>query len=246
MSAEKTRRVEEKMARLFSERKRFSEHLYKREDSLLPDKYDHNGFEYTGQPTKEEYQKALEYQKSRGDTFIKLEGDQPLSDSFGLEPDITVTMELKATCDGWRRNHHLRFAVPSLMGMEKIEVKHFGSAYGESFARRNVRRLYEKLPYHGAYIDNILVGACYCFSADGMTCIDGLIVDEAYRHQYIATTLIAHIADINPGSTLFLHADEMDTPKEMYLKMGFEITDRLYEYCKTDINIDPKLKIIYS
>ena len=71
-----------------------------------------------------------------------------------------------------------------------------------------------------------------------MTCIDGLIVDEAFRHQYVATSLIAHIADISPDSTLFLHADEMDTPKEMYLRMGFEIIDLLYEYCKTDIDIN--------
>ncbi len=59
MNTERTRLVEEKMARIFSEKKRFSDHLYKWEDSLLPDKYDHNCFEYTGQPTKEEYQKAL-------------------------------------------------------------------------------------------------------------------------------------------------------------------------------------------
>lgn len=236
MNTERTRLVEEKMARIFSEKKRFSDHLYKWEDSLLPDKYDHNCFEYTGQPTKEEYQKALEYQKNRGDIFIKLEGDHPLSNSFGLEMDITVTMELKNR-SSWTRNHSVRFAVPTLEEMERIEVKHFGPIYGESFTRRNVRRLYHKLQYHGAYLNHVLAGACYSFPSDGMTCIDGLIVDEAFRHQYVATSLIAHIADISPGSTLFLHADEMDTPKEMYLRMGFEIIDLLYEYCKTDLDI---------
>ena len=30
--------------------------------------------------------------------------------------------------------------------------------------------------------------------------------------------------------------------KELYMKMGFVNTDRLYEYCKTDIYIDLKLK----
>ena len=50
----KTRFVEERMAGLFSEQKPFSEHFVKWEDKLLPDKYDHNCFEYFGQPTREE------------------------------------------------------------------------------------------------------------------------------------------------------------------------------------------------
>ena len=40
---------------------------------------------------------------------------------------------------------------------------------------------------------------------------------------------------MHPDDTLFLHADEDDTPKDMYLKMGFEIVDRLYEYTRTGI-----------
>jgi len=235
MNPEKTRTTEEKMAGLFSEKKPFSEHFIKWEDNSLPDKYDHNCFEYTGQPTTGEFRKTLEYQRRRGNTFIKLEGDRPLTDSFGLEEDITVTMVLNRDVRGWRRNKNLRFDSPSIEELEEIELKHFGPVYGESFTLRNVRRLYEKLSYHGAYMENVLVASCYTFSSEGMVCIDGLIVDEAYRNQYIATSLIAHIAETYAGSKVFLHADEAGTPKEMYLKMGFEITDHLYEYSCTDI-----------
>ena len=235
MNAEKTRIVEEKSIRLFSVKKPFSEHLSKWEDDSLPDKYDQNFFEYSGQPTKAEFQKALDYQKSRGDNFIKLEGDEPLTDNFGLNSDVTVTMVLKGDTAGWKKNKEVRFGVPSLEELEEIDLKHFGAVYGESFTKRNVRRQYEKLQYHGAYIDNKLVGACHTFSSDGMICIDGLIVDEAFRHQYIATALMAHIADTNADCTVFLHADENDTPKDMYLKMGFEVTDYLYEYICTDL-----------
>ena len=235
MSAETTRTADEKMIRLFSEKKKFSENLFKWEDACLPDKYDHNFFEYIGQPTREEFQRAVDYQRNRGDSFIKLEGTFPLSDSFGLDPEITVTMELSVDTKAWRKNTDVRFRTPAPEEMEEIEVKHFGLLYGESFARRNVRRLYEKLRYHGAYLDGNLVAACYSFSADGMTAIDGLIVDEDHRHQYIATALIAHIAEINPDSILFLHADETDTPKDMYNKLGFRIVDRMYEYSCTDL-----------
>ena len=232
----RTRLAEEKMLKVFSEKKLFSEHLFKWEDPYLPDKYDHNCFQYTGQPALDEFLKAVEYQRKKDDSFIKLQGHRPLSDDFGLEQSITVTMELRGSCRDWPGKDDLRFAAPSIEELEAIEVKHYGPLYGEDFARRNVRRLYDKLSYHGAYIDHRLVAACYSFSSDGMVCIDGLIVDEAYRRQKIATTLLAHIVKTNEGSVVFLHADESDTPKDMYRKMGFEITDRLYEYSCLDLN----------
>ena len=221
---------------MFSERKPFSEHLMKWEDPLLPDKYDQNFFEYSGQPTKEEFAKAVNYQKGIGAGFIKLEGDDPLLDDFGLNSDVTLTMALRTDGARWRTNPDLNFGKPTVDEVEELEVKHFGQQYGEGFARRNIRRNYEKLTYQGAYLDGKLVGACYCFSSEGSTCIDGLIVDEGYRKRYVATSLIAHIRDSYPGTVLFLHADEDDTPREMYEKMGFETIDRLYEYLCSDLS----------
>lgn len=225
-----TRKVEEKMAGLFSTKRPFSAHLFKWEDPLLPDKYDHNCFEYSGQPSREELEEAMQYQRSIGSAFIKLEGDEPLLDSFGLEQSITLTMVLRSAGQSWKTNPELVFHVPSLSELEDIERRHFGPLYGEDFTRRNIRRLYEKLTFHGAYLDGKLVGAGYSFSDSGFTCIDGLIVDTAYRKRCVATSLIKHIKESCPDTILFLHADDDDTPKEMYLKMGFEISDRLYEY----------------
>ena len=205
------------------------------EDAVLPDKYDHNCFEYRGQPTGEEFERAIAYQKSAGASFIKLEGNEPLKDDFGLEAGVTLTMALQTERPRWTLNEELSFRRPALPELERIEVRHFGAAYGEDFTKRNIRRLYEKLDYHGAYLGDTLVGACYSFTADGITCLDGLIVDSAYRRRYIATTLIGRIWAIRPGNVLILHADEEDTPKDMYRKMGFETVDRLCEYSRTDI-----------
>ena len=232
----KTRKNEERLISLFSESKPFSEHMIKWEDKLLPDKYDQNFFEYSGQPTKEEFQNAIQYQKEIGAGFIKLEGDDPLADSFGLEAGVTLTMVLRSCGTGWMTNPSLIFGTPSIKELEELEVKHFGSLYGEDFTKRNIRRQYEKLTYHGAYLDGKLVGSCYSFCSDGLVCIDGLIVDSEYRKRYVATSLIAHIKDSYPDTILFLHADEDDTPKEMYEKMGFKTIDRLYEYLCTDIS----------
>jgi len=232
-----TRTIEEKMGRLFSEKKTFSEHLSKWEDYLLLDKYDHNCFEYSGQPSEEEFRRALRYQKDLGVNFIKLEGDSPLADSFGLEEGVTATMVLNDCDVKWKTNNALIFETPSVTAAEEIEVKHYGSIYGEDFSRRNIRRLFEKLEYYGAYLDERLVGICYSYTADGMTCIDGLLVDSKYRNQYVATSLIQHILAVYPDTKLMLHAEVDDSPKDMYLKMGFKIVDKLYEYSCTDISI---------
>lgn len=235
MVRELTRRIDEEQIRLFSENTPFSEHMSKWADPLFPDKYDQNFFSYTGQPTREEFRQALSFQRSRGDNFIKLEGYSPLTDDFGLEKCVTLTMVLQGNASAWKRNPDLCFRAPTPDELEALEVKHFAALYGESFTRRNIRRMAEKLRYHGAYLDDILVGSCYSFDAEGMVCVDGLIVDEGRRRQYIATSLLAHIAELFGDKVLFLHADADDTPKDMYARMGFTVADRLYEYSCTDL-----------
>ena len=146
-------------------------------------------------------------------------------------------MALKPGETHWTTNPDLVFRAPSVEELEELEVKHFGALYGEVFTRKNIRRLFEKLTYHGAYLDGKLIGACYCYSGDGLTCIDGLIVDNAYRRRYVATSLISHVKNMCANTVLFLHADEDDTPKEMYEKLGFETVDKRYEYLCTDLGV---------
>ncbi|MBR4761373.1 MAG: GNAT family N-acetyltransferase, partial [Clostridia bacterium] len=121
---DKTRKNEEKLVSLFSERKPFSEHLLKWEDRFLPDKYDQNFFEYVAQPTGEEFRKAVEYQKKLGAGFIKFEGDDPLEESFGLEAGVTLTMLLKSDGAGWKTNPDLTFCTPGIEELEELEVRH--------------------------------------------------------------------------------------------------------------------------
>ena len=82
-----TRKIDEQFSALFSIPHPFSEHLTKREDDQLRDKYDHNAFFYSGQPSADEVRAALAYQKERGDTFFKLEGYEPLDNAFGIEKE---------------------------------------------------------------------------------------------------------------------------------------------------------------
>ena len=230
------RSTEEEMAMIFSVKRSFSEHLKRWEDNELPDKYDYNCFEYSAQPTQEEFERALDYQKERGDTFIKLEGDFPLENDFGLTASVTLTMQLAGPADGWIVNDKIDIREPGYKDIMEIERKHFGPVYGEDFTLRNADHLYEYMDFRGAYLGEKLVGSYYFYSTDGYTCVDGLIVDADYRGRYIATTLLKHAVREAAGNVVFLHADKDDTPKEMYEKMGFREVDRLYEYLSTDIN----------
>ncbi len=234
-SAEGLKKVEEEQLRLFSVKLPFSEHLSKWEDNEIPDKYDHNFFEYNGQPSFEEFEQAVAYQKKREDSFIKLSGDIPLKDSFGLVPNEILTMVLEEDFRKWKKNEQLEFHLPSILELEELEVSHFGPIYGEGFARRNIRRLYQELQYYGAYLNGELVGSCYTLSSGDYVCLDGLLVDMDHRHQHIGSSLIAHVAEKEAGKTLFLHAAEDDEPKEMYYKLGFCEKHRMYEYLCTDL-----------
>ena len=229
------RSTEEEMAMIFSVRRSFSEHMKRWEDNELPDKYDHNCFEYSAQPTKEEFGRALEFQRERGDHFIKLEGDHPLADDFGLPLSITLTMQLSGSADDWAVNDEIEIKAPTYKDLKEIELKHFGSVYGEDFAVRNMDHLYEYLDFRGAYIGEKLVGAYHFYSSNGYTCVDGLIVDEDCRRRHIATTLLKHAVQEAAGNVVFLHAAAEDTPKEMYEKLGFREAGRHYGYLSTNI-----------
>ena len=192
-----TRKTDESFYRLFSASHTVSEHLTKREDSELRDKYDHNAFCYYSQPSADEVRAALAYQKERGDTFLKLEGYEPLADAFGMEYEETLTMVLPPETDirSWKTNPDVSIKAPDADQLEQHELKYYGP-----------------------------------------------LVDEDFRHQYIAMTLMKHIAEKaqERGEILYLHADSEDTPKELYAKMGFQAVDKLYEYLCTDFS---KLKI---
>ena len=233
-----TRTTDQAFSALFSFSRPFSEHLTKREDDQLRDKYDHNSFFYEGQPSVEEVRQALAYQKARRDAFLKLEGYTPLEQSFGMEGEETLTMLLPENADpsAWKTNPAVSIEAPDFDQLEQNELKYYGPLYGEDFTLRNNRRLREKLTYHGAYLDGKLAGSCYTWSAGGYTCLDGLLVDSDFRHQYVASTLLKALAEQakREGKILYLHADPEDTPKDMYAKMGFSVVDRVYEYLCTD------------
>ena len=242
---------DDKFDKLFSNISQFSEHLYKQTDVELPDMYDHNAFVTNGMPTKSELEEAETFQKDNGDNFFKIDSKLKLPDewieAFHLEEDLTYTMLLeKGHTNQWKYNPFVTVKCSKQENIQKdvleVELQTYGDDYGEDFVRRKMRRYLdmsenqENFYYFGAYIHGEIAGACYVFVTDGWACIDGMAVIPKFRNQYVATTLLAHIAK-QFDEKLYLHADAMDTPKDMYEKMGFQIVDSCYEYNYRDEGI---------
>lgn len=235
---------EEKRARLFSGCAPFSAHLRKWTDARLPDMYDHNTFEMSGMPEEAELLASREHQRAAGASFWKLEGDGPLPPEtvrkYGFEESCTLTMALEPGAHAaWRRNDSVEISDAQERDIAAdilaLELRNYGAIYGEDFTERKTRRYLstarrdERFHYFGAYLDGRIAGACWAFCSDGYTGIDGLIVDPDARGRYVATTLLAGIAE-RLGGQVYLHADRDDMPRRMYEAMGFVTVDELYEY----------------
>lgn len=229
------RSTEEELAMIFSVRRSFSEHLKRWEDNELPDQYDLNCFEYSAQPSQEEFERALDLQRERGDTFIKLVGDVPLADDFGLSSGVRLTMQLSGGTECRNVNDKVEIKTPRYKDLKETALKHFGPVRGEDFAARNADHLYEYLGCRGAYLGEKLVGAYYFYTSGGYTCVDGLIVDQDFRRRHIAAALLKHASDEAAGNVVFLHADQDSVTKKALEKLGFCEVGRRYEYLSAEI-----------
>ena len=243
------RKAEQSFKQLFSQKRAFSEHMEKWQDDDLYDMYDHNQFvPLLDDPTGKELEQAIAYQRQLGRGFLKIDTreklDEALIKCFSLEECCTETMLLrnkKENMARWKDNPDVIIYDSAsgdvLADLLKIDIETFASDYGEDFIRRRDARYVKKameIPgfhYYVAYLDGKPAGACYAYAIDGYVVMDALVVREAFRKRYVATTLMKHTAS-QFKEEMFLHADADDTPKEMYRKMGFETVDELYEYLK--------------
>ena len=243
------RKAERSFKMLFSQKCVFSEHLEKWQDDNLYDMYDHNQFvPLLDDPTDKELEQAIAYQHQLGRGFLKIDTreklDEALTERFSLEECCTETMLLrnkKENMARWKSNPdviiHDSASSDVLADLLQIDIETFASDYGEDFIRRRDARYVKKametpgFHYYVAYLDGKVAGSCYACAIDGYVVMDALVVREAFRKRYVATTLMKHVAS-QFKEEMFLHADADDTPKEMYRKMGFETVDELYEYLK--------------
>lgn len=243
----KIREAEQAWKEVFSVEKPFNANLHRWQDEVLYDMYDHNQFVPIGEVTKGDLEKAFTYQKEQGWNFIKYDSrenlDSAIVNEFGLEECEIYTMLLsKKDTTAWKTNS--KVVVKDIKeddignDIKELEIKNYASVYGLDFTERKMNYYIKKAKetegfhYLAAYLDGKIVGTCYVFAKFGYVVMDSLIVNEEARKQYVATTMMKYITE-KFDERMFLHADADDTPKDMYARMGFEVVDSLFEYCKT-------------
>lgn len=218
-----------------------NEHLDRWYSEQRPDQVNNNFFVPTGNLTRKDIEAAIALQKARGLHYLLIRTAKPLQPilvkSFTLEEESTYVMALRQnTSHGWKENGNveIRDIQSSDIQADILDVSPIPEKYREA-ALRNMHMVLEvarKHPeYHWlcAYIEGRRVGTVYALCHDGCIEMDDLWVEEAVRHQGIATTMMKHIAQTMPG-TVYLHASAEGTPRDMYAQMGFEIVETIYEY----------------
>lgn len=223
---------------------KFEHHTYRLDrwySDLRPDQMNNNFFLPTAAPTCEDIDTAIDLQKKRGLKYVMLRMAQPMDEDlqamFSFEEDVTYVMALlKNSSYFWKENSQIeiRDIQTSDISADLLDVSGVPEQY-RTAAYRNMQLVLntakENPDYHWlcAYKDGRRVGSVYALYHQGFVEMDDLWVEEEYRNQYIATTLMKYIVNQYRG-TVYLHASASATPKDMYARMGFEIVETVYDY----------------
>lgn len=208
---------------------------------LRPDQINNNFFIPSAQLTCADIDAAIDIQKKRGLNYVMFRMfapiDAELLELYSFEEDITHVMALlKNNSHSWKENPEIeiRDIQTSDISADLLDVSGVPEQF-QSAAYRNMKLVLdtakENPNYHWlcAYKDGLRVGSVYALYHQGFVEMDDLWVEEEYRNQYIATTLMKYIVS-QYGGTVYLHASASATPKDMYARMGFEIVETIYDY----------------
>lgn len=119
----------------------------------------------------------------------------------------------------------------------ELDLIHDRETYGEDFCNRRARRrgnIYLADSPCNSYIlycEGKPVGNCELFIEGEVAKIEEFAVLPMYQRKGIGTTLLKEMvlnAQNQGARTIYLNADEADTPKEMYVKLGFQKLGELY------------------
>ena len=220
---------------------RFNENLCRWVSELRPDHCGSNCFIPDDHLTTDDVQAAVDASMERGLNYTMFSMNRPMDapclERYDFDTDITYVMAmLEDRSHTWQINDsiEIRDIQTSDISEDILDVSDVPEEY-KAAAYRNMQIVLEVAKSHPnyhwlcAYKDGKKVGSAYALEHEGFVEMDDLWVDEAFRSQRIATTIMKYIAEHADG-IFYLHAAANATPKDMYAKMGFEIVETVYEY----------------
>ena len=245
MDLEKIRRCEDHWRELFAEKRPFNANLDRWHNQKLTDQYTTNAFFPKKVLCRQDVAEAYAFQQKQTPCFLQIMCRQPMDRSimqdFALEETVVQTMAVKQPdCSLWKNNPLVIIKDVQIDDIAEelirfsIEQECRDSDYFVRAMRQDMDAARQFPEYHwfAAYLNGEIVGICHGLDFAGCVEIDDLVVAPQARKQYVATTLLRHIAE-NFSGIVYLHADEDDTPKQIYEKMGFIVVDRCWEYRRT-------------
>jgi len=250
---QKIRRCERAYIECFSERFE-NDRIIRYRDDDLSDMYDHNCTYIKGTPTLDDllqiadeeiklYRKEnricckilldeMQYEKGLKEFDDKLQIEH--YGQYVFTPVEPPEWALKTECV--IRKITDPAMVDDLVLLGKTQ---YGEACGEDFCVRRDRRrgqVYLSNPSIESYIcyyDGAPAGNCDLFLHDDMAKIEDFTVLPKYQRRGLGTAILKHLisAAFSKGArVIYLTTDEDDTPKDMYMKLGFKKVSDSYAF----------------
>ena len=212
-------------------------------DDKLPDMYDHNFTEVFNDLSPEDFSKIKTISEERKENHIKIVSFNRLKvlSILGYEHSVILTMAADTIQPKPLKIPNITYKnlkdSPELINdFLKLISKYDAPLYGADFVAREMYRYFlvakeeNGFNYFGCYQDNKLIAVCYGFNSNGVTGLDGLLVDESYRHKNIASNLVKYIQQYYQNCPIYLHTDDEDTPKYLYQNIGFKTLYQKHVY----------------
>ena len=215
-------------------------------DNQLKDMWDLNFTKVNGDLSPEMIDEIKQYKTDMNESHIQVCSYSPIDGLVEMGFDHGITLTMAATS--------IKVNPPKINGIEfknttdnpeiindvlKLELKYYGELWGYEFGARNIYHHFSKMRqrdnyyYLTCYYCGKNIGQCYAFYSDGVVVIDGLIVEEKYRHLNIGSNLILQVKN-KYNCPIYLHAYEEEDAKDLYIKLGFVILYRQHDYLLLD------------
>lgn len=237
---------EDRWRELFAVRQPFRDGIIRWNNKNLCDQYTTNTFFSEQELCRDDVQAAERYQKEHDLSFLQLMCRKPLKaelvQEFSLKEELVLTMQLKGESCHWKENALVQIKDVQYDDIEQelinFHLQQEAEALKQSdYAKRQILQDMEAAKKHpeyhwlAAYLHGEIAGICHVLSCAGCVEIDDLVVDESFRNQYVATTILKYAAEHFDGIK-YLHADADGTSKQLYEKLGFTQVDLCWEYRK--------------
>ena len=231
--------------------KQINETFMRFNDDKLPDMWDHNFVEIYDDLTPEDFALIKQISDDRKEEHIKITSFNRLKvlSILGFEHSIILTMAAETIHPKPLKLDNISFKnlkehQELVNDFLELELKYYGNVYGKDFVARMMYRYFtiakenNQFNYFGCYYNNKLIAHCYAFQSEGVIALDGLLVDEDYRHKNVASNLVKHIQEYYQNCPIYLHAEEDDYPQHIYEQLGFKTLYKKHEYLLLDNQVE--------